>query len=52
MRRLSPLESTYTKDRATEICLATLTELGFDLAASTNIKLDLDDRPQKRRAPA
>ena len=26
---------------------ATLSELGFDLAASTNIKLDLDDRPQK-----
>jgi hypothetical protein len=47
MRRLSPLESTYTKDKATEICLATLTELGFDLAAATNIKLDLDDRPQK-----
>ena len=47
MRRLSPLESTYTKDRATEICLATLSELGFDLAAATNIKLDLDDRPQK-----
>ena len=47
MRRLSPLESTYTKDRATEVCLATLTELGFDLAAATNIKLDLDDRPQK-----
>ncbi|HEY3921955.1 MAG TPA: hypothetical protein VGL76_07555 [Gaiellaceae bacterium] len=47
MRRLSPLESTYTKERATEICLATLTDLGFDLAASSNIKLDLDDRPQK-----
>ena len=47
MRRLSPLESTYTKERATEVCLATLGELGFDLAASTNIKLDLDDRPQK-----
>ena len=47
MRRLSPLEATYTKDRATEVCLATLAELGFDLAASTNIKLDLDDRPQK-----
>jgi hypothetical protein len=47
LRRLSPLESTYTKDRATEICLATLTDLGFDLAAATNIKLDLDDRPQK-----
>jgi len=47
MRRLSPLESTYTKERATEICLATLAELGFDLAAASNIKLDLDDRPQK-----
>src|SRR3954451_24457106 len=47
MRRLSPLESTYTKDRATEVCLATLTKLGFDLAAKSNIKLDLDDRPQK-----
>jgi hypothetical protein len=47
MRRLSPLESTYTKDRATEICLKTLVALGFDLTAQTNIKLDLDDRPQK-----
>jgi hypothetical protein len=47
MRRLSPLESTYTKERATEVCLQTLGELGFDLAASTNIRLDLDDRPQK-----
>src|SRR5665213_167535 len=47
MRRLSPLESTYTKDRATEICLQTLDALGFDLKAQTNIKLDLDDRPQK-----
>ncbi len=47
MRRLSPLESTYTKDRATEICLKTLEALGFDLTAQPNIKLDLDDRPQK-----
>jgi hypothetical protein len=47
MRRLSPLESTYTKDRATEICLQTLLDLGFDLTAQPNIKLDLDDRPQK-----
>jgi hypothetical protein len=47
MRRLSPLESTYTKDRATEICLQTLEALGFDLSAQPNIKLDLDDRPQK-----
>jgi hypothetical protein len=47
MRRLSPLESTYTKDQATEICLKTLGALGFDLRAQSNIKLDLDDRPQK-----
>ena len=47
MRRLSPLEATYTKERATEVCLATLLEMGFDLTAIPNIKLDLDDRPQK-----
>ncbi len=47
MRRLSPLESTYTKERATEVCLDTLMAMGFDMAANPNIKLDLDDRPQK-----
>ncbi len=47
MRRLSPLEATYTKERATEVCLQTLVALGFDLNAQPNIKLDLDDRPQK-----
>jgi hypothetical protein len=47
LRRLSPLEATYTKERATEICLQTLRELGFDLDQEPNIKLDLDDRPQK-----
>jgi hypothetical protein len=47
MRRLSPLEATYTKERATEVCLETLKRLGFDLTALPNIKLDLDDRPQK-----
>ena len=47
MRRLSPLESTYTKDRATEVCLDTVAQLGFDLANEPNIRLDLDDRPQK-----
>src|ERR1700754_1201745 len=47
MRRLSTLESTYTKDRATEVCLDTLTALGFDLNEQPNIKLDLEDRPQK-----
>jgi hypothetical protein len=47
VRRLSPLDATYTKDRATDVCLATLNALGFDLAADRNIRLDLDDRPQK-----
>jgi len=47
MRRLSPLEATYTKERATEVCLQTLEALGFDLNAQPNIRLDLDDRPQK-----
>jgi hypothetical protein len=47
IRRLSPLDATYTKERATEVCLATLSALGFDLASDRNIRLDLDDRPQK-----
>src|SRR5439155_8718308 len=37
----------YTKERATDVCLATLAALGFDLASDRNIRLDLDDRPQK-----
>ena len=47
LRRLSPLESTYTKDRAVEICLATTLALGFDMTAIPNIRLDVEDRPQK-----
>jgi hypothetical protein len=47
VRRLSPLESTYSKERATEICLDTLKGIGFDLGADPNIRTDLDDRPQK-----
>ena len=47
LRRLTPLESTYTKERAVEVCMDTLAKLGFDLANEQNIKLDLDDRPQK-----
>src|SRR5207244_2113676 len=46
IRRLSPLESTYTKERATDVCLETLSALGFDMTRTT-IRLDLDDRPQK-----
>ena len=47
MRRLSPLDATYTKERAVEVCMQTLSELGFDLASDRNVRLDLDDRPQK-----
>ncbi len=47
VRRLSPLASTYTKERSVPVCMASLTELGFDLAAEKSIRLDLDDRPQK-----
>jgi len=47
MRRLSPLEATYPKDRCVEVCLATLSRLGFDMERQSGIKLDLDDRPQK-----
>ena len=46
VRRLSPLEATYTKERAVEICLDTLGGLGFDLEKEP-IRLDLEDRPQK-----
>ena len=47
LRRLSPLESTYTKDAAVDICLETTLALGFDMTAIPNIRLDLEDRPQK-----
>jgi hypothetical protein len=47
MRRLSPLEATYTKERATDVCLETLRASGFDLESQPNIRLDLEDRPQK-----
>ncbi len=47
LRRLSPLESTYTKDRAVEVCVATLGALGLDIENTPGIRLDLDDRPQK-----
>jgi hypothetical protein len=47
LRRLTPLESIYTKEKAVPICMDTLKRLGFDLESEPNIKLDLDDRPQK-----
>jgi hypothetical protein len=47
MRRLSPFDGVYTKERAVPVCLETLRLIGFDLEATPNIRLDLDDRPQK-----
>ena len=47
LRRLSPLESTYPKARSVEVCVETVRALGFDLEAIPNIRLDLEDRPQK-----
>ena len=47
IRRLSPLEATYTKERSVEVCLATLKGMGFDLDAERGIRPDLEDRPQK-----
>src|SRR5499427_6615089 len=47
LRRLSPLEAIYTKEQAVPTCMNTLSRLGFDLESEPNIKLDLDDRPQK-----
>ncbi len=47
IRRLSPLEATYTKERSVEVCLATLRGMGFHLDAERGIRPDLEDRPQK-----
>src|SRR5437763_7498733 len=47
LRRLSPLEPTYTKERSVEVCMASVQALGFDMNAIPNIRLDLEDRPQK-----
>ena len=47
IRRLSPLESTYTKERSVPVCLETLRALGFDLDAEKGIRPDLEDRPLK-----
>jgi len=47
LRRLSPLDTTYTKERAVPVSLRTLAALGFALESEPGIRLDLDDRPQK-----
>lgn len=45
LRRLSPLEATYTRERSVEVCVETVRALGFELEAIPNIRLDLEDRP-------
>ncbi|HKC77049.1 MAG TPA: hypothetical protein VKB70_01555, partial [Gaiellaceae bacterium] len=47
LRRLSPLEATYPRERSVEVCVETVGSLGFDLESIPNIRLDLEDRPQK-----
>ncbi|HXG75229.1 MAG TPA: hypothetical protein VNJ53_01530 [Gaiellaceae bacterium] len=49
--RLTPLAATYSKERATEVCVATLAALGCDVTADPNIRTDLEDRPQKSPRP-
>ena len=50
--RLTPLAHVYTKEHATEICEATLRDLGCDLEENENIRTDLEDRPQKTPRPS
>jgi hypothetical protein len=47
LRRLSPFEGTYVRERAVDVCVTTLRGLGLDLESATGIRLDVDDRPQK-----
>ena len=47
LRRLTPLAATYPQERAVEVCMRTLESLGLDLENEPNIRLDLEDRPQK-----
>ncbi len=47
LRRLSPLDGTYTKEHAVPVCVASLAALGLDMDRMPGIRLDLDDRPQK-----
>jgi hypothetical protein len=47
LRRVSPLDQTYTKEQAVPVCVASLAALGLELDRMPGIRLDLDDRPQK-----
>ena len=51
MARLGVLEDSYPKERATEVCVQSLIDLGFDLKGDRHIQLDLEDRPQKSPRP-
>jgi hypothetical protein len=43
MRRLSPLEGIYTKDRSVEVCLDTLQRLGFSVSRAVDLGIELVD---------
>ena len=47
MRRLSPLDAIYTKERSSRSACDTLAQARLRPRGEPNIKLDLDDRPQK-----
>ena len=47
IRRLSPLEATYTKERSVRSASRRSRAMGFDLESEQGIRTDLEDRPQK-----
>jgi hypothetical protein len=50
--RLTALADVFPKERATEVCITTLAEIGCDIREYPNIRADLEDRPQKAPRPA
>jgi hypothetical protein len=51
VHRLTPLAHVYAKDRASAVCIKTLSDIGLDLIGHPTIRTDLDDRPQKTPRP-
>jgi hypothetical protein len=51
VHRLSPLVHVYAKDRATAVCVETLSDIGLELIGHPTIRTDLEDRPQKTPRP-
>jgi hypothetical protein len=47
LRRLSPLEALYSRERCVPVCTATLRAMGLDVESEPGIRVDLEDRPQK-----